>query len=418
MVVIPVPSLGIEPLSSGWSPVTSNADPFTLLARAAVEVPTASFPVAPPLYQTSTFWADDSETFVAMATEPLHAAFYTRYGNPTTRAFEDALAGLEGGEAALATASGMSAIVAALMALVAHGEHVVAQEVIYGGTKGLLNTIAPRLGIEVTFVDQTDTAAFERALRPNTRLFLLESPCNPLMMITDLEAVARIARAAGVRTLVDNTIASPINQQPLAFGIDLVMHSATKYIGGHSDISAGVLIGSRELVAAVWEKAYLLGATLDPFAAWLGLRGLRTLPMRVARHNATALAVATHLLDQPQVTAVHYSGLESHPQYQLARKQMAGFGGVLSFEVAGGMDAAESVVAHLEGAHRSASFGSFSTLVVHPAAMWAGMMSPEQVEQSGLPAGLIRLAVGYEDPQDIIADLDAALAAAQDSQET
>ncbi len=398
--------------------MTSNSDPFTLLARAGVEVPTMSFPIAPPLYQTSTFWADDAETFVAMATEPLHPGFYTRYGNPTTRALEDAVAGLEGGEAALATASGMSAIVAALMTLVAHGEHVVAQDALYGGTQGLLKNIAPRLGIEVTFVDQTDTAAFERALQPNTRLFLLESPCNPLMMITDLEAVARIARSAGVRTLVDNTIASPINQKPLAFGVDLVMHSATKYLGGHSDISAGVLIGSRDLVATVWEKAYLLGATLDPFAAWLGLRGLRTLPMRVARHNATALAVATHLLDHPRVIAVHYAGLESHPQHQLACKQMTGFGGVLSFEVAGGMDAAESVVAHLKGAHRSASFGSFSTLVVHPAAMWAGMMSPEQVEQSGLPAGLVRLAVGYEDPQHIIADLDAALAAAQGRQET
>lgn len=175
-------------------------DPFTLLAQATVEAPTTSHPVAPPLYQTSTFWADDADTFFAMATEPQHPAFYTRYGNPTTRAFETALAALEGGEAALATASGMGAITAALISLVNSGEHVVAQNVLYGGTKGLLNNIAPRLGIEVTFVDQTDPEAFSRAARPNTRLFILESPCNPMIRLTDLRAVAQIARSAGVKT--------------------------------------------------------------------------------------------------------------------------------------------------------------------------------------------------------------------------
>jgi cystathionine beta-lyase/cystathionine gamma-synthase len=382
--------------------MTQPVDPFTLLARIAVTTPTTSHPVAPPLYQTATFWSDDIDTFLDMATAPLHPAFYTRYGNPTTRAFEKALTALEGGEAALATASGMGAIAATLMALVASGEHVVAQDVIYGGTKGLLSDIAPRLGIDVTFVDQTDAGAFARAVQPNTRLFILESPCNPMMTITDLRAVAQIARSAGVATLVDNTIASPINQQPLSFGIDLVMHSATKYIGGHSDLSAGVIIGSKEKIAAIWEKAFLLGATLDPFAAWLGLRGLRTLPMRVARQNDTAMAVATHLATHPLVSTVRYAGLETHLQHALAREQMTGFGGVLSFEVRGGLDQASAVVEALDIAHQSASFGSFSSLVVQPAAMWAGMMSAEQLGEAGVPAGLIRLAVGFEDPATII----------------
>ena len=387
-------------------------DPFTFLARAAVEAPAASHPVAPPLYQTATFWSEEAPTFLSMATEPLHAGFYTRYGNPTTRAFEDAVASLEGGEAALGTASGMGAIVAALMTLVSQGEHVVAQRVLYGGTTGLLKNVAPRLGIEVSFVDQSDPEEFRQAVRPTTRMFMLESPSNPMMRLTDLAAVAGIAREHGIATLVDNTIASPINQKPLALGIDLVMHSATKYLGGHSDISAGVLVGSKARIEAVWEKAYILGATLDPFAAWLALRGLRTLPMRVARQNETGLRVARHLAAHARVTTVHYPGLETHPQHNLARRQMTGFGGVLSFEIEGGMAGAETVVAGLKLAHRSASFGSFSTLVVHPAAMWAGMMTAEQLEAAGLPPSLIRLGVGFEDPGAITADLDAALAAA------
>ncbi len=345
-----------------------------------------------------------------MATTPLHSGFYTRYGNPTTRALEKAVAALERGEAALATASGMGAIAAAILALVGRGEHIVAQRMLYGGSIGFLTKIAQRLGIEVTFVDQTDADAFSNAFGPRTRLFLLESPSNPLMRLTDLARVAAIAKERGVLTLVDNTIASPINQRPLELGIDLVMHSATKYLGGHSDASAGIVVGSRRLIEAVWDTAYLLGATLDPFAAWLVLRGLRTLPMRVARHNETALRVARHLSGHAAVSRVHYAGLESHPQHELARLQMSGFGGVLSFEVDGGLDAAERVVGALALASRSASFGSFSTLVVHPAAMWAGMMSPEQLVDAGLPPGLIRMGVGFEDAGAIEADLDAALA--------
>ena len=297
-------------------PLTSNS--FNLLANVAAELPPFSEALAPPLYQTSAFSSDDAAAFEAMATEPLHTGFYTRYGNPTTRAFETALAALEGGEAALATASGMGAITAALMAHAGQGDHIVAQRALYGGTTGWLRNIAPRLGIDVTFVDQTQPESFAAAFRPTTRILVLESPSNPTMCITDLTAVADLARAHGSITLVDNTIASPINQQPLRFGIDLVMHSATKYLGGHSDITAGVLVGSSARITAIWEKAYLLGATLDPFAAWLGLRGLRTLPMRVARHNETAMTVARSLGCHASVSAVHYPGLDRHPQHDLA----------------------------------------------------------------------------------------------------
>ncbi|MDB5464339.1 MAG: mdeA 5 [Phenylobacterium sp.] len=391
--------------------MTSDFDPYTLLAHLDGSGPVGSHPISPPIYQTSTFGSGDAETFLAMATEPLHAGFYTRYGNPTTRAFEDAMAAIEGGEAALATASGMSAIVATLLTFVSHGEHVVAQRALYGGATGLLKNIAPRLGIEVSFVDQVDPQGFADAIRPTTRLMMLESPSNPMLRLTDLRAATDIARSAGVTTLVDNTIASPINQRPLKFGVDLVMHSATKYISGHSDVSAGVLVASKAKIESVWEKAYILGATLDPFAAWLALRGLRTLPMRVERQNQTAMRVAAFLAQHPKVERVHYPGLPTHPQHDLACRQMTGFGGVLSFEVAGGAPVAESTVAGLRLAHRSASFGSFSSLVVHPAAMWSGMMDAEQLRDADLPPSLVRLGVGFEAPEALIEDLDKALAA-------
>jgi len=214
--------------------VTSDIDPFTLLAHVQIRLPERSNPISPPIYQTSTFETPDADAFLAMATEPLHAGFYTRYGNPTTRAFEDAVAALEGTESALATASGMGAVVAALLTFVAAGEHVIAQRVMYGGTMGLLKTIAPRLGIDVSFVDQTATEAFANAIRPTTRLMMLETPSNPMLRLTDLRAVAALTKSKGITTLVDNTISSPINQRPCDLGIDLVMHSATKYLSGQA----------------------------------------------------------------------------------------------------------------------------------------------------------------------------------------
>jgi methionine-gamma-lyase len=325
--------------------------------------------------------------------------------------FEDAVARLEGAEAALATASGMAAVTAAILTFVGQGERVLAQSALYGGTIGFLRNIAPRFGIIVDFFEQENFDEFSQLLKPDTKLIILESPSNPLLRLTDIrQFTSHVKATSNAVTMIDNTVSTPINQRPLSLGVDLAMHSATKALGGHSDVTGGVLAGSSALITSVWHTAYLLGAAMDPFAAWLALRGLRTLPMRVARHNQSALEVATRLEGNSRIKAVHYPGLPSHPQHELYRRQMGnGAGGLLSFEVEGGLVAAEAVMAGLKIAHRCASFGSFSTAAVHPAAMWAGMMSAEQLRQSGLPLGLIRLGVGFEDPAKIADDIEAAI---------
>jgi cystathionine beta-lyase/cystathionine gamma-synthase len=388
----------------------TDFDPYTLAARFGAGESDAR-PVAPPLYQTSTFWSPDPDEFLEMATKPRHTGFYTRYGNPTVRLFEDAVGQLEGAEAAMAFASGMGATTGAVLSLAAGG-HVVAQSSLYAGVTALLRNIAPRFGIAVDVFEQTDVDAFAAALKPQTKLVVLESPANPLLGVTDIASIAAIAKANGEAiVMVDNTIATPINQRPLALGADLVMHSATKALGGHADLLGGVLAGSEALIERIWHTAYLFGAVMDPFAAWLAVRGLRTLPMRTARHNATALAVAERLERHPRIAAAHYPGLRSHPQHNLAASQLSpGAGCLLSFEVAGGLAAAETVLANMHVPHRSASFGSFSSLVVHPAAMWAASMSEAEQIAAGVVPGLIRLGVGFEEPDLIADDIEQALA--------
>ena len=395
-----------QPRSNTLGHMDPNHQIETLLVHADRQTDSS---VAPPIYQTSTFRAQTAPEFSAMATDARHERFYTRYGNPTHAQAEAVIAALEGAEAAMLTASGMAAITSAVLGLVSSGDHVIAQRSVYGGTGGFLQGVVSRFGVQVSLVDQTDTDAFKRALQSNTKLLMLESPTNPLMHLTDLRAVATLARTHGIATMIDSTIASPINQRPLEFGIDLVMHSATKYLGGHSDLSAGVLAGSKAMLERIWQTAYLLGATLNGFDSWLLLRGLRTLKLRVEQHNRTALEVARWLERQPRVNTVHYPGLESHPQHQLAKAQMTGFGGVLSFELDGDFAATDALIAKLGLAKRSASFGSMGSLVVHPAAMWAGMMSTEQLQTSGVKPSLVRFAVGLEDVRDIIADLEQAL---------
>ncbi|HLK23307.1 MAG TPA: aminotransferase class I/II-fold pyridoxal phosphate-dependent enzyme [Caulobacteraceae bacterium] len=390
----------------------NDFDPYTLAAHFGGAESTAR-PIAPPIYQSSTFWSPDADEFFAMATQPRHAGFYTRYGNPTVRQFEEAVAGLEGAEAALGFASGMAATTAAIMSLTGQGGHVVGQTALYAGVNGFLRNIAPRFGIEVAFFAQGDLDAFARALKPQTRLVVLESPSNPLLGVSDIARLAAQTKAVSQAVvLIDNTIATPINQRPLSLGVDLVMHSATKSLGGHADLVGGVLAGSEALIETIWQTAHLLGGTLDPFAAWLALRGVRTLAMRVERHNRTAQVLAERLERHPKIAAVHYPGLRSHPQHALAAAQMSpGFGGLMSFEVDGGLAAAQTVLANLRVAHRSASFGSFSSLAVHPAAMWAGTMTESQMREIALPPGLIRFGVGFEDPDVIAGDIEQALAA-------
>jgi methionine-gamma-lyase len=365
--------------------------------------------VTPPIWQTTTFSADSSEHFAEMATAVRPAEFYTRYGNPTHKEVEATVVALEGGEAALLTSSGMGAVFTALMSTLNAGDHVVAQTNHYAGAMTLFEELPRRFGVEVTLVDQTRAEDFAGALRPNTRILYAESPTNPLMQITDLRAVAELSRARGVTTVVDNTFATPVNQRPLEFGFDCVIHSATKYLGGHSDVTAGVIVSSRELVERAWHFSLLAGSILSPFDGWLLLRGLRTLGMRVARHNSNALALARFLEGHPRVERVHYPGLESHPQHALARAQMSGFTGMLSAELRGGFEAAERLISRLRLATNAASLGGHETLIVHPAAMWRGYMTAEQLRARGLKDSLVRVSVGIEDEQDLIQDFERAL---------
>jgi cystathionine beta-lyase/cystathionine gamma-synthase len=365
--------------------------------------------VTPPIWQTTTFSADSSEHFAEIASAVRPAEFYTRYGNPTHKEVEATVVALEGGEAALLTSSGMGADFTALMSGLNAGDHVVAQTNHYAGAMTLFEELPRRFGVEVTLVDQTRTGQFAEALRPNTRVVYAESPTNPLMQITDLRAVASLARGRGITTIIDNTFATPVNQRPLELGFDCCIHSATKYLGGHSDVTAGCVVSTREFVERAWHFSLLAGAILSPFDGWLLLRGLRTLGMRVARHNSNALALARFLEGHPRVERVHYPGLESHPQHALARTQMSGFTGMLSAELRGGFEAAERLISRLRLATNAASLGGHETLIVHPAAMWRGYMTAEQLRARGLGDGLVRISVGIEDIDDICRDIYEAL---------
>jgi cystathionine beta-lyase/cystathionine gamma-synthase len=323
---------------------------------------------------------------------------------------EATLAALESGEAAQVFSSGMGAIFAAMGCLLETGDHVVAQRNHYAGATTLMKEFLPRWGIEITYVDQTDNAEFAAAVRPNTKLIYVETPVNPLMQITDLRFVVELAEDCGAVTICDNTFATPVNQRPLEFGIDAVIHSATKYVGGHHDVTAGALVGSKEFVERVWRFALVAGATLSPFDGWLLLRGLRTLGLRVERHNQNGMALARFLEPHPKVARVHYPGLPSHPQHELARSQMAGFTGMLSVELSGGYAAADKFISSLRLATRAASLGGFETLVVHPASMWSLQLSRELRESTGINEGLVRISVGLEDEADMLRDFDQALA--------
>jgi cystathionine beta-lyase/cystathionine gamma-synthase len=303
----------------------------------------------------------------------------------------------------------MAAISCTVLAHLQAGDHVVAQRSHYMGTTQLVTQVLARYGVTATLVEQADASAFAAALRPETRMVLLESPSNPLLQLTDLAAVARLARGHGIVTLADNTFATPVNQNPLALGVDLVVHSATKFLGGHHDLLAGVVAGTKAAIERVWDLSIVLGCTLGAFESWLLLRGLRTLALRVERQNATALAVARHLEAHPAVAAVHYPGLASHPQHALAGAQMRGYGGVLSFALRGGEAAALAVMQRLKLFTQAVSLGGIEALAMHAATTWAGTLDEEQVRSSGVDPALIRISVGLEDARDLIADLSQAL---------
>ncbi|HYO91987.1 MAG TPA: aminotransferase class I/II-fold pyridoxal phosphate-dependent enzyme [Pyrinomonadaceae bacterium] len=368
--------------------------------------------VAAPIWQTTTFTSDSPDAYAENAASMHPSEFYTRYGNPTHERVEHTLSELEGGEAALVTGSGMGAITLAVMSQIKMGDHIVAQSELYAGARALMRDFAPRWGVETTFVDQTRIEDFEAAIRPNTRLIYLESPSNPLMRLTDLKAVTSLAKARGITTVIDNTFSTPVNQRPLELGVDVVIHSATKYLGGHHDLTAGVIISSQSFINEAWNLGVVFGSVLSPFEAWLLMRGLRTLGIRVERHNQNALALAQFLEQHPKVERVNYPGLESHPQHQLARQQMSGFTGVLSFELAGEREATERFISKLKLAAYTGSLGGVETLIVRPAAMWSHQLTPEQRSSTGISETLFRVSVGLEDERDLIKDFEQALKAA------
>lgn len=365
--------------------------------------------VSVPVFQTSTFVLNSCEHGAAMAREIGPAEYYSRWGNPTVQALERAVAELEGAEAALAVSSGMAAVTTAILAHVESGAHVVAGRALYGEVPVLLGQILPRFGVETTFVDQRDAASFESALRPHTRLIYVESPANPVLSVADLQAIADLGRSRGVLTIADNTFATPYNQNPIRLGFDASLHSATKYLGGHSDLTGGVIAASRPFIDRVWNHYRVFGPVMGPHEAWLILRGIKTLGLRVERHNQNALAVARFLEQHPSICAVYYPGLESHPQHTLAKKQMRGFGGMLSFELQGGCDAGRRFAESLKTVLLAVSLGGVDSLVCHPASMTHSFVPREQRLAAGLTDGLIRMSVGCEDVDDLVRDIEQAL---------
>jgi methionine-gamma-lyase len=365
--------------------------------------------VSLPIYQTTTFRFDSMAEGAALGVDQGTGWYYTRWGNPTTRLFEELMATLEEGEDALAAASGMGAISTAVLSAVEPGVHVVSPRAVYQATYELFREVLPRHGVGVTLIDSVDLAAYEQAVHPETRLLYVETPNNPLLQVTDIAAVAALARRIGALVIVDNTFATPFNQTPLALGADMVVHSATKYLGGHHDVTAGVIVGRRELIRQAVHALRILGPVLDPFAAWLLVRGLRTLGVRVERHNQNAQRLAEFLASHPRVAAVHYPGLPSHPGHALAARQMRGFGGMLSIEVRGGFEAGVRCVESLEIGTLAVSLGGVETLVTHPASTSSVGIPKADRERAGITDGLIRVSVGLEDVEDLISDFEQAL---------
>lgn len=362
-----------------------------------------------PIFQSSTFAfpTDDPRTWEGEV--PEGAFIYGRYSNPTVKAVEDKLASLEGGDSALAFSSGMGAISSTLLAFLQKGDRVVAMQDLYGGTYALLKNEMPQLGVDVEFVPTTSPEVLCEAIDGRTRVLYLESPTNPLLKIIDVRETCRLAKEKGCKVIIDNTFATPILQRPLSLGADLVVHSATKYLNGHSDVIAGFVTGGHDEITKVHQKRKLYGAVLDPLPAYLLGRGMRTLDLRVRRHDANAMAVAEHLEDHPRVSRCIHPGLRSHPDHDLAKRQMDGFGGMVTFEVKGGRKAAERTMKSFEIISKAASLGGVESLASMPVNTSHVAFNKEERGRLGIGESMIRLSVGIEDPEDLCNDLDQAL---------
>jgi len=365
--------------------------------------------ITTPIVQTSTYAFKDSKEIEAYTKKGKERFEYGRYGNPTEKVAERRLADLEGAQACVVFGSGMSAVITTILALVHSGDHIVITDDAYKQTLDFCSSYLQRFGVDCTIVDFGRYEAMDRAVRPNTRFIISESPTNPYLNIFDLERLKQIARKHKILTLIDSTFATPMNQRPLEYGVDLVIHSCTKYLAGHNDILAGVVLGRSELIEKIRQLHKAMGGVIDPHCCYLLLRGLKTFPLRMARHNQTGMEVARFLEAHPAVKQVYYPGLPSHRHHDIAKKQMSGFGGVVTFDIKGGLAHAKRFLDNLKLCFIAPSLGGVETLITHPATVSYYDRTRKERYELGITDTLLRLAVGVEDADDIIADIDRAL---------
>lgn len=399
---------------SGHAAKTSSANwaPETLSVHAGLR-DLQFHPVTVPIYQCSTFAFEDVDHGARLFAGEGKGYIYSRMGNPTVEALEAALAALEGGAAGFACGSGMAAISTTFMAMLSRGDHIVLSDAVYGPTLTLLQSVLSRFGVECTAVDSTDIGEVERAIRPNTRMLYIETPGNPTLAITDLAAVGELARARQCAFVVDNTFCSPILQQPFRFGADVVIHSLTKFLNGHGDVVGGAVVVREPAQKTPFRKVLnQLGGVLPPNDSFLVHRGIKTLALRMERHCTNAMKIAAWLEGHPKIAWVRYPGLESHPQYEIGRRQMKGPGGLMAFELKGGLAAGRHVMNSVSLCTLAVSLGGVESLIQHPATMTHASMGADARKHAKISDGLVRLSVGIEDADDLIADLDQALAKA------
>jgi len=381
----------------------------TICIHGSGGVDPATGALSTPIYQSSTFAFHDVQEGADIFAGKREGYFYTRLGNPTHTALEKEMAYLEKGEKALALASGMAAISTVILTLAKSRESIVASDTLYGGTHDLFRELLPKLQIETREVNAVDPENVAKAIDDHTRLVHIETPSNPTLAIIDIRAIARICRNRGIPLIVDNTFATPYYQRPIELGADIVVHSATKYIGGHGDTVGGIIVGSKDFIDEARNRTVKdIGGIISPFNAWLLLRGLKTLPVRMDRHSENAMEIAQYLEGHPKVSQVWYPGLRSHPQHEVARRQQTGFGGMVAFEVRGGRQAGEILLNSVRLITLSVSLGDVDSLIEHPASMTHSTYSGEELQRIGVTEGFIRLSVGLEDAGDLINDLSQA----------
>jgi methionine-gamma-lyase len=387
----------------------SNESIYTRAVHAGEDREAHHGALSVPIYNASVYAFTDAEEGAAIHNEFKHGYYYGRLGNPTTETLEATIAELESAEAGLSFASGMAAVSAAILPNVRSGDHIIAPESMYSTTTNFLHHLADSLKIETTFIDAANAENYRDAIQPNTKVIWVETPSNPLLKVTDIRKVVDIARSAEAITVADNTFSTPFNQRPIELGVDIVIHSGTKYLGGHSDLTAGLLVGRAEMLKHIRSVATkLFGGTMSPQVAWLVLRGIKTLALRMERHNSNASALANMLTNHPKVQKVYYPGLESHDNHKIAADQMSGFGGMVSFDLES-VGAGKSFVNNVRIATLATSLGGVETLVQHAASMTHASIPAEERQRAGISDGLIRMSVGIEDVKDLETDLRQAL---------